>query len=78
MVRTQLDDLQSEIEAGARTVITIADGVSEMREALLARHVRQARITSALARRLQKLQESIQEQQQMVEDLRRTLREKRR
>jgi predicted RNase H-like nuclease (RuvC/YqgF family) len=78
IVSIQLDDLQSEMEAGARTVTTIADGVTEMREELLARHLKQARITGALARRVQQLQESIREQQQMVEDLRRTLRDKRR
>ena len=78
IVRTQLDDLQSEIEAGARKLNTIAGTAGDMRAELLDRRLEQAHIAGTLVRRIQDLQECIRQQRARLGDLRKTVRARRR
>ncbi len=76
-VKTYLEDLQSEMEAGARKLDLLADRAAEMREAVLQRHLDQADLAGALVRRVVDLQQSVRQQQERLRELRRAIRERR-
>jgi len=76
LVRTHLEDLQSEIEAGSRQISTIADGLAEMRSRLLARHLEQAEIAGKLSRRIADLRKSVRQQLHTLAELRRAVRQR--
>jgi DNA repair exonuclease SbcCD ATPase subunit len=78
IVRTHLEDLQSEMEAGSRQISTIADAITEMRGRLLARHLEQAEIAGTLVRRVAELRKSVRQQLETLADLRRAIREQKR
>jgi Mg2+ and Co2+ transporter CorA len=78
IVRTQLDDLQSEFEAGARKLNTIADSAAEIRDGLLVRHLEQAHLAGALIRRIRDLQDSVRQQRRTLRELRHAIRDRRR
>jgi Mg2+ and Co2+ transporter CorA len=75
IVRTQLEDLQSEFEAGARTIDTIADTVHEMRTALLSQQLEQAALAGTLVRRISELRKSVRQQRATLQQLRRAIRD---
>lgn len=75
IVRTQLEDLQSEFEAGARTIDTIADTVLEMRTALLSQQLEQAALAGTLVRRVSELRKSVRQQRATLQELRRAIRD---
>ena len=74
IVRTQLEDLQSEFEAGARTIDTIAAAMHEMRSALLSKHLGQAALAGTLVRRISELRKSVRQQRATLRELRRSIR----
>ena len=76
IVRTQLEDLQSEFEAGARTINVIADAMDQMRAALLLKHLDQAALAGTLVRSLSELRESVRQQRETLRELRRSIRER--
>ena len=78
IVRTQLEDLQSEMEAGARTLETIAVSAHDIRAELLRNNLEQAHIAGALVRRIRELQACVREQRRRLGELRRAIRNSRR
>ena len=74
IVRTQLEDLQSEFEAGARTIDTIAEDLHAMRVALLSKHLGQAALAGELVRRIRELRKSVRQQRSTLRELRRAIR----
>lgn len=71
LLRTHLEDLQSEMEAGARQITTIA---AEMRVRLHARRLEQADIAGTLTRQITDLQKSVRQQLETLTELRREIR----
>jgi hypothetical protein len=59
---TQFDDLQSEMEAGVRTMKWISGRAGEIRGELLARHLEQASLVGQLVRRLDQMRKSVAQQ----------------
>lgn len=76
VVRTQLEDLQSEFEAGARTIDSIADAMNQMRAALLAQHLEQAVLAGTLVRHVRELRKSVRQQRETLRELRRAIRDR--
>lgn len=76
-VKTHLEDLQAEMEWGARNLEVLARTASALREAILRRHLDQAAIASALINRVRDLQRSVQQQREQVREIRRAIRERR-
>jgi hypothetical protein len=70
LIRTRLEDLQAEFEAGSRHVGAIEIDAGEMRDALLAKHLRQADIAGRLVRRIRELQACIDAQRERLRELR--------
>lgn len=77
VVHAHLDDLQAEMEAGARKVDVLSERTAEMREAILRRHLDQAALAGALVRRVADLQRSVTQQQERLRELRRAIRAQR-
>jgi len=75
VIRTRLEDLQAELEAGARQIGRIAESTADIRSALLSRHLEQAELAGNLVRRIAELQDSIHEQRAILTELRRAIRE---
>ena len=75
LVRTRLEDLQAEIEAGSRKLSTIAESAAEIRETLLAQHLGQAALAGTLMRRIGELQKSIAQQRERMRELRVAIRQ---
>ena len=71
-VRTQIDDLQAELEAGARCADRIHADVTTVDDRLL-NHVRQAARMTALLDCVSELRKSIRDQRVIVRDLRRSI-----
>lgn len=76
IVRTRLEDLQSEFEAGARTIDSIAKAMDLMRTALLSQHLEQAAVAGTLVRRVSELRKSVRQQRETLRELRRAIRER--
>jgi hypothetical protein len=74
VVRTQLEDLQAEFEAGARQLDVLADRTAEMRDELQERHLEQASLAGVLVRRVAALRESVRQQRERLRELRRAIR----
>ena len=77
VVNAHLEDLQAEMEAGARKLDVVAERAAEIREAILNRHLRQAAVVGALVRRVTDLQQSVRQQQERLADLRRAIQRQR-
>ena len=73
VVNAHLEDLQAEMEAGARKLDAIAERAVEMREAILHRHLHQAALVGALVRRVADLRQSVIQQQERFTELRRAI-----
>jgi predicted RNase H-like nuclease (RuvC/YqgF family) len=73
-VDAHLDDLQSEIEAGARTLDRIDREVSRVDRVIMA-HLRQPEVTGVLMAQIDELKRSVAEQQATVQVLREEMRE---
>ena len=78
MIDTHLDDLQSEMEAGSRTIADIFDRAKALRETLLAQHLEQAAIAGKFVARMRELRRSVQQQKATLSQLRQELRDQRR
>ena len=74
---TQLDDLQSEMEAGVRTMKRISGSATEIRGALLAKHLEQAALVGQLVRRLDQMRKSVAQQCETLRQLREEIRAER-
>jgi hypothetical protein len=74
IVRTQLEDLQAEFEAGSRQLDALADRTAEIRDELQERHLEQASLAGALVRRVAALRESVRQQRERLRELRRAIR----
>ena len=73
VVNAHLEDLQAEMEAGARKLDAVAERAAEMREAILHRHLDQAAQVGALVRRVDELQRSVRQQRERLSELRRAI-----
>jgi hypothetical protein len=67
---TQVDDLQSEMEASARKIDQIAGGASHLRSALLSRQLQQAELPGTMVRRSNELRTSVAQQFDTLQRLR--------
>jgi hypothetical protein len=74
---TQVDDLQSEMEAGARKIDQIAGGASHIRTSLFTHQLQQAELLGTLVRRINELRTSIAQQFDTLERLREEIRAER-
>ena len=74
VVRTCLEDLQAEIEAGSRTLDSIETDAAEIRTSLLGNHLKQASLAGQLVRRIDELRKSIAEQRVRMRELRQAIR----
>ena len=74
LIRTCLEDLQSEIEAGARKLDSIGTEASEIRQALLDNHFQQAALAGELVRRIADLKSCVAEQRVRMRELRQAVR----
>jgi hypothetical protein len=74
VVLTHLDDLQAEMEAGARTLDTVAARARRIREGLAERQLKQAAAAGALMRKITELQRCVAEQRERLAELRRVVR----
>lgn len=70
---TQFDDLQSEMEAGVRTMKRISGCAGEIRGVLLAKHLEQAALVGQLVRRVDEMRKSIAQQCETLRELRREI-----
>ena len=77
VVNAHLEDLQAEMEAGSHRVDVLADRATEMREAILHRHLDQAALAGALLRRVAELRRSVTQQQEQLRELRHAIRAQR-
>lgn len=71
LIQTQFDDLQAEMEAGARHIEHIDAGVGELRERVTRKHLEQGQLLGTLTRRIRELQDSIRQQQETLLGIRR-------
>ena len=78
IVRTHFEDLQSEMEAGARILATLADGADDLRAELLRQHLEQAHAAGTLVRHVRELQASVRQQRERLQELRRAIHNSRR
>ena len=78
VVRTCLEDLQAEIEAGSRTLESIETGAAEIRASLTENHLKQASLAGQLVLRINELRQSVAEQRLRMHELRRAIRGPRR
>lgn len=76
-VKTHLEDLQAEIEAGARKLDVLSENMAEMRTAILHRQLHQAALAGALVRRVRDVQECVRRQREQLRELRHAIRERR-
>lgn len=74
VVRTCLEDLQAEIEAGSRTLDSIETDAAEIRTSLLDNHLKQASLAGQLVRRIDELRKSVAEQRVRMHELRQAIR----
>ena len=70
LVKTRLEDLQAEMEAGARKLNSVASGVGEIRDALLAVQLEQAAMAGRLVRQVHELQACVTQQRATLRELR--------
>ncbi len=68
-VRTQIEDLQSELEAGARCADHVRAGVKVIDDSVTT-HLRSTERLTALLERADELKKSIEEQRTLLRDLR--------
>ena len=73
LIRTHLDDLQSEMEAGSRKLVGIADNAKDIREQLWVNQIEQARLAGGLVRRITELRRCVDQQLDIMRDLRRAI-----
>lgn len=73
IAETFLDDLQSEFEAGSRTLKSIAARARRMRESLIERNLKQAALAGSLMRKISELQKSVEQQRERLAELRSNL-----
>jgi predicted RNase H-like nuclease (RuvC/YqgF family) len=78
VVRTCLEDLQAEIEAGSRALESIETGAAEIRTSLTENHLKQASLAGQLVRRINELRKSVAEQRVRMHELRQAIRGPRR
>jgi len=71
---THLNDLQAEIEAGARQLDRIHQTGSRLQDSLLARQFEQVTLMQSLLKRVLELKASIAQQQQTMRELREDIR----
>lgn len=76
IIRTHLEDLQSEMEAGARKLSVIADDITAMRKTLLSRQMDQAALAGTLVRRIVDLRRCVRQQRETLAELRRAVRQR--
>ena len=74
VVRTCLEDLQAEIEAGSRTLQWIETEAAEIRASLTENHLKQASLAGRLVHRINELRKSVAEQRVRMHDLRAAIR----
>jgi hypothetical protein len=77
VVTAHLEDLQSEMEAGARKLDVLAERASEMHDAILHRHLDQADLAGALVRRVAEVRHCMNEQRERLGELRQAVRDQR-
>jgi len=71
---THLNDLQAEMEAGARQLDRIQQTGSRIQDSLLARHFEHVTLMQSLLKRVVELKASIAQQQQTMRELREDIR----
>ena len=74
VVRTCLEDLQAEIEAGSRTLQSIETEAAEIRASLTENHLKQASLAGQLVHRINELRKSVAEQRVRMHELREAIR----
>ena len=74
VVRTCLEDLQAEIEAGSRTLESIETDAAKIRTSLLENHLNQASLAGQLVHRIDELRKSVAEQRLRMHELRLAIR----
>lgn len=74
LIRTRLEDLQAEFEAGSRHLGAIELEAGEVRDLLLAKHLQQAHLAGRLVQRIQELRESLTQQREQLRELRAAIR----
>ena len=77
VVSAHLEDLQAEMEAGARKLDVLAERTAEMREAVLHRHLDQEGLVGSLVRRVADLRQSVRQQRERFTELQRAIRAQR-
>ena len=74
VVRTQLEDLQSEIEAGSRKLNAIAENAAEIRRSILERDLERQDLSRTLIRQIADLRKCVSQQRAALRDLRHAIR----